>query len=357
VGILCLAVAALCPAARAHEDTIVYVTVELAPAEVRVAVALRPADLIQHFGLDLDGDGELSGEELSAGEPGTAGLLADRVRVWHDFTPLALAPAGSRAIEGGSRPLIAFDFTAPLRRPPADLALEVDLADRLGSRSVSVVKVVDGDRQMEAILDAAHPRRSFDMGRPLSLAHQVVGFTKLGVEHIFLGFDHILFLLALILTGHRLGALLRIVTAFTAAHSATLVLAALDVVRLPPRWVEASIAFTIAYVAAENLWSRRQGGERWKLAFGFGLIHGFGFANVLRDLGLPRRGLVASLLAFNVGVEVGQVCIVVLAFPLAFWLARQSFRRTALQMASAVILVVALGWLLERALGLELMPL
>ena len=188
-----------------------------------------------------------------------------------------------------------------------------------------------------------------------SLWAQGARFLVLGVEHIFLGYDHVLFLLALIVVGSRLGTLVKIVTAFTVAHSVTLILAALEWVSLPSRLVESGIALSIAWVAAENFWLRRFD-HRWVLTFFFGFVHGFGFANVLRDLGLPSRGLVSSLLAFNVGVEVGQVAIVTLVLPLILWSARRPSHLRVVQAVSAVILLFGSGWLVERVLDLDYMP-
>ena len=156
-------------------------------------------------------------------------------------------------------------------------------------------------------------------------------FLRLGVDHIFTGYDHLAFLLALLLLGGRFLDLVKIVTSFTIAHSLTLALAALGVVHPPARWVEALIAASIVAVAAENLWALRAGPgrsehvasairHRWRLTFLFGLVHGFGFASALQELGLPRAALVAALVSFNLGVEVGQLTVVALAFPVLSWL-------------------------------------
>lgn len=156
-------------------------------------------------------------------------------------------------------------------------------------------------------------------------------FLRLGVEHIFTGYDHIAFLLALLLLGGRFLDLVKIVTSFTIAHSVTLALAALGVLHPPARAVEALIAASIVAVATENLWVLRGGQgagarvasalrHRWRLTFAFGLVHGFGFASALSELHLPRSALVAGLVSFNLGVEVGQVAIVALAFPVLRWL-------------------------------------
>ena len=189
-----------------------------------------------------------------------------------------------------------------------------------------------------------------------SLLDRVFEFTELGVEHIFLGYDHIMFLLALIVIGGRMRSLVKIVTAFTIAHSITLILAAQEILVLPDRLIEAGIALSIAYVAAENFWLKTAG-HRWMLTFVFGLVHGFGFANVLRQLGLPDQGLIASLLAFNVGVEIGQIVIVALLFPPIAWAARSRYHRRVVLVVSAVIFLFGVGWLVERVFGLTYMPL
>ena len=164
------------------------------------------------------------------------------------------------------------------------------------------------------------PPQESTPGRPLTRSNtdrsrwsQLASFFRLGVEHIFLGYDHILFLLSLIVVC-KFGELVKIVTSFTVAHTITLVLATLLDVQLPGRFIETAIAATIVYVAAENFWIEHDA-RRWRLTFAFGLIHGFGFAGVLRELGLPTVGLVRSLVAFNVGVEAGQLAIVLVLFP------------------------------------------
>jgi len=146
-----------------------------------------------------------------------------------------------------------------------------------------------------------------------------------------------------------------VVTSFTAAHSMTLSLAALGMVSLPSRLVESAIALSVVLTAANNLWPLVNH-RRWLLAFGFGLIHGFGFASVLAELGLPADALVLSLLGFNVGVEVGQMVIVALFLPMAFWLRNTDFYlRGLFVLGSWLTLLVAMVWLLERVFDIKLM--
>jgi hypothetical protein len=148
----------------------------------------------------------------------------------------------------------------------------------------------------------------------------------------------------------------KIVTAFTVAHSITLTLAALEIVALPSRWVESAIALSVVLAAVNNVMPVVSHG-RWLAAFGFGLIHGFGFAGALRDLGLPTGSLALSLFGFNAGVELGQLAIVAAFLPVAFRLRDTwAYRRVVLAGGSALIATIAGIWLVERAFNLAILP-
>jgi len=175
-------------------------------------------------------------------------------------------------------------------------------------------------------------------------------FFRLGVEHIWTGYDHLLFLLALLLPGGTLGQIAGIVTAFTIAHSITLSLATLGVVRLPPAPVEIAIAASIVYAAAHSLLASARE-HRWRITFGFGLIHGFGFAAVLRESGLPPGGMALPLVSFNLGVEAGQLAIVIVAVPLlALGLRGRAARPLRRGLAWAII-AAGVFWMSERLAG------
>jgi hydrogenase/urease accessory protein HupE len=181
------------------------------------------------------------------------------------------------------------------------------------------------------------------------------------VVHILLGLDHVLFVVSLAWAVRGLRELAGVVTAFTLAHSLTLALGALDLVALEPAWVESAIALSILYVALENILVKEPKG-RYVVAFLFGLVHGFGFSYVLRDLGLPEEGVLPSLLAFNLGVELGQLALVAPLLPLVLWLRKRDeargarWHRAATVAVSACVGVVALVWFIERAFGLSLLP-
>lgn len=229
----------------------------------------------------------------------------------------------------------------------------------------------DSPHVVSAVFPAENATQTFTLASGSTLA-QLGTYVVDGVRHIAAGFDHILFLIALLLPAVlvREGrwwvpvadirtaffSVLKIVTAFTIAHSITLSLASLNVVRLPSRLVESLIAASVLATALDNIWPFLPR-KRWLVAFTFGLIHGFGFASVLADLNLPNSSLVLSLFGFNIGVEIGQLILVALVIPLAYLTRRSTaYPRFALQTGSIVIAAVSLGWLLERSLNLQLMP-
>jgi hydrogenase/urease accessory protein HupE len=178
------------------------------------------------------------------------------------------------------------------------------------------------------------------------------GFIKLGVEHIWTGYDHLLFLFGLLVVCRTFKSIVGIITCFTLAHSLTLALATLNIVNLPSRFVEPMIAASIVFVGVENL--VRRGAEpkgRWALTFAFGLIHGFGFASVLRELGVGQggHGLLMPLFTFNLGVEVGQVAVAAVVLPIVWQLRKnETFLRRGVPALSAFVAAAGLYWLLER---------
>jgi hypothetical protein len=198
----------------------------------------------------------------------------------------------------------------------------------------------------EAILDSRTQQATFT-GVKATYFQTFWRFVLLGIEHIFTGYDHLAFLLGLLVATATLGSLVKIITSFTIAHSITLALATFDVVILPSRLTESLIALSIGYVAAENLLDFRLM-KRYYITFLFGLVHGFGFSNVLREMDLPRSSLALSLFSFNLGVEIGQVTFVVLIFPLVQDLVKSGWKRLK-PAVSVGIACLAAYWFVERA--------
>ncbi|MBM3562121.1 MAG: HupE/UreJ family protein [Alphaproteobacteria bacterium] len=191
-----------------------------------------------------------------------------------------------------------------------------------------------------------------DLSKPLLTPWQLTPkFFAAGVEHIMTGYDHLCFLIAVMLWATRIWPVVKIVTAFTVSHSVTLSLAALELVNLPSSWVEIAIALSIIYVAVENFFTRKVDG-RWRDTFAFGFIHGFGFASGLIELGVPQRAIVPALASFNIGVEVGQIGVVMIVLPLLL-LVDKTFthgQRSSLVVwvCSAIIACFGVYWLVVR---------
>jgi hydrogenase/urease accessory protein HupE len=180
-------------------------------------------------------------------------------------------------------------------------------------------------------------------------------FMVLGIEHILTGYDHIAFLLVLIVIGLSTREVLKIITAFTVAHSITLLLAAMQIITLSSRLVELAIAFSICFVAIENLFKKKVN-YRWIVTFVFGLIHGFGFASVLQELIVGKSNLIVSVVSFNAGVEIGQLMIFLVMLPILYLLKNKiEFRKLTVGVSLAVF-ILGFTWLIERGFNLKLLP-
>jgi len=303
-----------------------------------------------------------SPREREALETDLRGLLAKRVRVRFDGVPAAFEvgfperapdPAGLAALPNAT----VFGLTAVLDGRVPGGAREVTFWASRAFPPVHLTIAQDGSpRQAREVLESGEESPPFRLGGgapdagPLTtwLRYLLLGFWHIVPE----GTDHVLFVLGLFLLSPRLRPLLVQVSAFTVAHTATLALSTLGVVRLPPSVVEPLIALSIAYVAVENTLSTTLRPWRAALVFGFGLLHGLGFAGALGALGLPREELLAGLLAFNAGVELGQLAVLALAFlTLGAFRARPWYRRRIVVPLSLGIAATGLYWTVARALN------
>jgi hydrogenase/urease accessory protein HupE len=202
----------------------------------------------------------------------------------------------------------------------------------------------------EAILNTSNPTAAFaTQGKPARFTFW--SFLRLGVTHIFTGYDHLAFLVGLLIVTTSLTSLFKIITSFTIAHSITLALATFDIVVLPSRLTESVIALSIAYVAVENL-SGKRAMQRYLITFVFGLVHGFGFSNALREMDLSRSHLALSLFSFNLGVELGQVAFVLALFPLVLYIESSDWRRPMQVAVSLLVLGFAIYWFVRRAFAI-----
>lgn len=330
----------------AHPANVAHARIAIGERAVEIALSLNLFELDLVLSLDRDLDGRVTPEELEARRADVVEYLRGKVGVATsgralpmDALTLEIGRSGDGRAVAETR--LAFRSEQAIR----DLAIRCEPLTELGVDHTTLARVDHRGESREFVFRPGVTYRQ----APTAVA-AALEFLKLGIVHIFIGGDHIAFLIALLLTGGSTLTIVKIVTAFTAAHSVTLSLAALDVVTLNPTVVEAGIALSIVYVAAENLVTQRREG-RWVVSFLFGLVHGFGFAGVLRELALPSSALVASLVSFNVGVELAQVAIVVLVVPALYALTRTRLHAPLTRVASVVILSLGLFWLYQRTLA------
>lgn len=341
----------------AHDLNSSYTEITVRPEDNAISTVLivDVTDLKQLFQVDENDDGAVTPDELEIHLQEMQDYFFGKLHVELGGDEIALESETPVVTgDGIGNTFVKFGFHQTVEALPWKLTLRLNLFEDFSPLHKNLVKVTRGGEFQQAILTIDYPEYTFSFsGDDVSLFSQSAQFIWLGMEHIFIGYDHILFLLGLILLGGKLMNLVKMVTAFTIAHSITLILAALHIVTLPGRLVECVIALSIVYIAVENF-VVRDSEQRWVIAFVFGLMHGFGFANVLSELGLPTSGLIVSLLSFNVGVEIGQITIVAFMFPAIVWISRSAFQKRIVYAVSSLILVLGLVWFLERALNLSL---
>lgn len=334
--------------AFAHPTPFSYLDIRVGNVQARVDLVAHIIDIAHELNIDPP-------ERLF--EPG---VLAERgpevVRLLSNR--LSLSADGARvSVDSWSRPVPVPD------RQSLRIEGRVSMPRQLGTLQVEArmfpydplhqtfVNVYERDvLALQAILDVSKARVEFFSGSRQGVFAVVRRFVPSGIQHILIGPDHLLFLVGLLLLGGSLRQLALVVSAFTLAHSITLTLAALSIVNPPARIIEPAIALSIVYVGADNLMVRDGRDMRAWIAFGFGFIHGFGFANVLREMDLPRLALGWSLFSFNLGVEIGQMLtVVVVASLLALLRSRseEAGRRVA-RVGSTAVIIAGACWFIQR---------
>lgn len=368
-SLLCIlaSVAALAAPAWAHKPSDSYLSVTVSDEGVSGQWDIALRDLDYAIGLDDDGNGEITWKELKARHGAISAYALSRLQVEADDAPCALRPLEHLVDNLSDGAYEILRFTTDCQAPVGSLTIGYRLLFDLDPQHRGLVRLETPAGTRTAVLSPTESLRRFDLGKTDNW-REFLDYSRAGVRHIWTGADHVLFLITLLLPAvllRRKGAwqaveglraasldVVKIVTAFTIAHSVTLSLAALDVIAVPSRLVESVIALSIVVAALNNLRplvTRRL----WLVALGFGLFHGLGFAGVLKDLGLPQDSLLLSLIGFNLGVEAGQLAIVAAVLPVMFLLRQwRLYPRVALAGGSLAIAGLAALWLVERAFDL-----
>lgn len=345
-GLLILILAAAAPA-FAHPVPFSYLDIQLQPASVDVS-------LVAHI-YDLGHDMKIAPIEqlldpalVEQREKALQAMLSPRLELSADGR--VLTPEWGQTDVLRERQSVRFHLRYPVSSPPGTVAVNTTMFP-YDPMHQTFINVYEGETlTSQMIVDAKHPRIDYFAGTRQGVLAVVKKFIPAGAHHILIGPDHLLFLVGLLLLGGSIRQLLIVVTSFTVAHSITLSLAALNIVTPPARLIEPAIALSIVYVGADNLLAQNGRDVRGWIAFTFGFIHGFGFANVLREMELPRRALGWSLFSFNIGVEIGQLFVVVLVAT-AFTMLRQrsEWSRRHLAFAGSIVVIAAGAfWFVQR---------
>jgi hydrogenase/urease accessory protein HupE len=274
-------------------------------------------------------------------------IVRNRIQLAADGRPLSAYWSAPEVV--AERQSVRLAVRIPLERAPGSIQITAALFP-YDPNHQTFVNIYEGDALTQAILDVTRGQFEYFAGTRQGVAAVVQRFVPAGVHHILIGPDHLLFLIGLLLLGGSIRQLAMVVTAFTVAHSITLSLAALNLVSPPARIIEPAIALSIVYVGADNLLVRGGRDMRAWIAFAFGFIHGFGFANVLGEMDLPARALGWSLFSFNLGVEIGQLVVVlIVASAFAALRARNENAGRWLLVAGSIVVVAAGAfWFVER---------
>lgn len=340
---VCLALSA---SLSAHPVPFSYLDVHVTRDAIDATLVIHIFDLGHDLGIEPADrllDPALARTEMAA----IAALAGSRLTITADGRVLAGSWSDPEVLT--DRQSIRIHWRDPLDRQAGVIAIEGRLFP-YDPQHQTFINVYEIGLSAQAMIDRSHSRFEYFTGSRQGTLAVVGRFLPSGIHHILIGPDHVLFLVGLLLTGGSVRRLALIVTGFTVAHSLTLSLAALNLVTPPARLIEPAIALSIVIVGADNLMAHEGRDLRAWFAFGFGFVHGFGFANVLREMSLPARALGWSLLSFNVGVEIGQLLVVaVVAAALAAVRSRsESAARRVAFVGSVGVIAAGAYWFLQR---------
>jgi hydrogenase/urease accessory protein HupE len=343
----------------AHEPGLSSANLKVLPNGIEATLTLSVADVENILTMDNDLDGKVSQLEFAYAKTRLEALAAEA---------LVVSLNGSNVITG--EPSLLLDeknnVDMQLFYPGATsgtLKVQSKILASLPKGHRQFVTVERADKRIaERLLSLDNDSLEVSVPSPTTpgeptepVPSSFFEFFVLGIKHILTGYDHLLFLFGLLIVSTRFLDSLKIITFFTLAHSITLAVATFNLIEIPSRIVEPAIAASIVYVGAENLWSGGKAPKgRWLLTFAFGLIHGFGFAFVLREMGIAsgHGGILVPLVSFNLGVETGQIMVAAVALPLFWWMrTHKAFVQRGVPACSILIALAGAYWLVQRVVG------
>jgi hypothetical protein len=359
---LLIALAWAC-SAHAHVASNGFLTVTVTGGELAGSVELAVRDIELAVGVDSDRDGRVTWGELRAAQQQVTRYVKDHVAIAAHDNACRLSFQDIQVNDRVDGNYAWLPFSAHCPVAARELQIRYTMMAGFDPSHRGLLTLTAGEVTQSGVLGGTTAQTIFTVFSP-SRWRSFADYFHAGVWHILSGIDHLLFLISLLLpavllrrnrhwepvTGARpaLISIFKVVTAFTVAHSLTLTLAALDIVKLPSRLTESVIAASIVVAALNNIVPIVTE-SRARIAFAFGLLHGFGFASVLADMGLPPGTRTISLLAFNCGIEAGQMTVVLAIMPVVYGLRSGAFyRRIVMPWGSAMVAILAFVWLVQR---------
>ena len=357
--------------AQAHKTSDSYLSLFVGRAGITGKWDIAVADLAPIIPFDANNDGTITWEEMRAQQAKVNAYALSQLHLFGDGVAGTIRVTEATFEQHNDGVFVVIHFVVDGWTIPRTLEVEYRIFFGHDALHRGLFLLEQGNQNQTTLFTTDHRKHRFELATP-ARRQEFLTFGKEGVWHIWTGYDHILFLLALLLPAvlHREAKawcpveafrpafinVLKVVTAFTVAHSITLSLAAMNLIQLPSRWVESTIAASVMVAAANNLWPIVRD-RTWLVAFGFGLIHGFGFASAMAELGVQQGAVLLPVVAFNLGVEAGQLVIVAGFLPLAYALRHSWFyQKITLRFGSIAIIALAAIWLFERLFDFHLLP-
>ncbi len=345
----------------AHPPGLSSTDITVKPSNLDVKVTFAVQDIEAFVTMDTDGDAEVTDAELDAAKQPIAEYVASELKIKLDGSEAEATKEYNVKFDQQNNAIVELNF---LGTPTSSIGIESKLLNKLPADHKEYVTVKDvagrelGSKmltQMANVLEVDLKNGAAPTAAESQPTSTFMDFLKLGIEHILTGYDHLLFLFSLLVVTRSFWPAIKIITFFTIAHSITLALAGMNIVDIPGSIVEPLIAATIVYVGLENIIRKDKvtTKQRCILTFFFGLIHGFGFAGVLREMGISsiETGILVPLFSFNLGVELGQITVAAIVLPLIWRLHGQERISRFLVPVGSVLTCIAGGyWLLERTL-------
>ena len=344
----------------AHPPGLSSADLTVKPDGLDAKITFAVQDIEAFVPMDSDEDAEVTTAERDAAKPGIANYVANELKILIDGVEVKAIAPGIVTFDNQNNATVDLQFAGT---PATSIGIETKFLSKLpaGHKQYVTVKGVGGHELGKKMLTQKANALEIDLNNsatPAAENHPTSTFTdflKLGIEHILTGYDHLLFLFSLLVVTHSFWPAIKIITFFTIAHSITLALAGLNIVDIPSSIVEPLIAATIVYVGLENIIraDKVTTKQRCMLTFFFGLIHGFGFAGVLREMGISsiETGILVPLFSFNLGVELGQITVASIVLPLIWWLhGKEKISRYLVPVGSVLTCIAGGYWLLERTI-------